>query len=138
MKRIFQVLAMLMVFGLCFVSCSSGGGSSDDDVAVGGSSGSSARGALIMDLIHLYDDDDNEITGTQKNELAAQIGAVEMIVHSSSDNEYRIQTITGSNFLSEDDFEAAMEQAGYWVLQKGGYNLTFGNADYLYYYYKEY
>lgn len=34
MKRIFQVLAMLMAFGLCFVACSGGGGSSDDDGAL--------------------------------------------------------------------------------------------------------
>ena len=130
MKRIFQVLAMLMVFGPCFVACSSGGGGSSDD-----------DGALTMELIHLYDrnDDDNEITGrAQVNAVAAQIGAVEMIVHSSSDNEYRIQSITGSNFLVADDFEVAMEQAGYWVASINGYNLCFIGDDYKYHYYKEY
>lgn len=130
MKRIFQVLAMLMVFGPCFVACSSGGGGSSDD-----------DGALTMELIHLYDrnDDDNEITvRAQVNAAAARIGAVEMIVHSRSDNEYRIQSITGSDFLEEDIFESAMRRAGYWVTSKGGYTLIFSDDDYDYTYYKEY
>lgn len=61
-----------------------------------------------------------------------------MIVHSSSDNEYRIQSITGANFLVADDFDAAMEQAGYGVVGINGWNLCFIGDDYKYHYYKEY
>lgn len=99
----------------------------------GSSGGGSTVKAKDMELIEMYiynNGDRTSITeGPEFEAAVASFGAVQVKVNDKTDNEYRIEKITGNDFLVENAFKSAMGKAGYQIYSIGGYRLDFWDRD---------